>query len=256
MLLYCVHVRVSPVSPPHNHRWIGHGGRRHPTRDPYARKANMHGHTQDVHMDMARYHIPQPHCGGATATTNHTVAAPLPLLPLLVVPLLPLLPLLFVRSLPLLPVTSKRMVSAPYATRSSPEPSGTRPAARSGRRCSHGLVSRARAVGRARHGTAAADRQIASQNVWNKAGIICKIEHCSKVHSCSWWRSKPEHLHTQPEYHPWVPVAAMAVGPRRPWRLQVYQQLSGHHCHHLQPSRRVRAAVSCLQWTFSRNLRT
>ena len=90
-------------------------------------------------MDMARYHIPQPHCGAATASTNHTVAAPLPLLPLLVVPLLPLLPLLFVRSLPLLPVTSKRMVSAPYATRSSPEPSGTRPAARSGRRCSQGI---------------------------------------------------------------------------------------------------------------------
>ena len=90
-------------------------------------------------MDMARYHIPQPHCGAATASTNHTVAAPLPLLPLLVVPLLPLLPLLFVRSLPLLPVTSKRMVSAPYATRSSPEPSRTRPAARSGRRCSQGI---------------------------------------------------------------------------------------------------------------------
>ena len=26
-------------------------------------------------MDMARYHIPQPHCGAATASTNHTVAA-------------------------------------------------------------------------------------------------------------------------------------------------------------------------------------
>ena len=35
-------------------------------------------------MDMERYHIPQPRCGAATATTNHTVAAPLPLLPLLV----------------------------------------------------------------------------------------------------------------------------------------------------------------------------
>ena len=43
---------------------IGHGA-----IHPDAWKANMHRHTQDIHMDMERYHIPQPHCGAATATT-------------------------------------------------------------------------------------------------------------------------------------------------------------------------------------------